>query len=801
MLKRKKRDKENKQVKSKSYLNENLFPKRIQDIIKGFFREYDDQGTFRINDDEFSQTFEYKDISFSKAQYELQERIFLKWVDFLNFLSPNMFVSITNYSQSVLIDDYKKDYYYNNDEFKQLNDEFNLLIESSLGKDSIKIETKRYITVTLKAKDFDEARASFINVQLDFEKKFNEMKSSLKKIGTAERLSIIYDFFHDDPKEHLFDKEYSTLRQLEEKLEKEKCNIYDALSPKGNSEFNKLRYFKMNNKYFKVMFVKQLPSSLTPKFYHDISMKEFDKLITMNIQSISNAKALKLIKKTLGGIKTNRLEKIKRASKQGYRYEDVRDEDLEERYRDALLLQKDLRKNKQKMFVSNFIICLKADSLEELEANAESINNTASENIIELGNLNFMQIEGIKHALPLGHYSLPLKRTLTSEATAVNVPFNTCDILDKKAVWYGTNVVTKNGIFIDRKKMVSGNASVLASTGGGKSFLIKSMCEQIALRYPTDEIIICDFQDEYTKMVNYLKGQVIELSLESKTYLDPLDINIDCEDGDPVKSKSEYMLAFYESIVGNGLVPETSKSIIDRCVNHVFEKYEMSGFKNNDLKPLLTDLAVDIKNQPEEEAKNIALTLERFTTGSLDIFSKPTNVDINKKIISFSLKKVPGSIRTTAYLVLMEHIKNRVATNYKKGIWTWIVFDEGHFLLSNSYSSHYTNELYKTIRKFDTLPTFITQNVRTMIENKDGRDMLSNSDLIVVLRQKKKDLEVIENLYSISNDEAEFVLNGESGKGLIIADRNRVLFKNEVPKDYYIYELNKTSKEHQNTDL
>ncbi len=157
-----------------------IFPRTIQDVMKEFFREYDDKGTFRIGDKEYSQTFEYKDISFSKAQYDIQERIFLKWVDFLNALSPKLFISITNASQSVLIDDYKQDYYFNNTEFKELNDEFNQLIEASLGKDSMKIETKRYITITVQAKDFDEAESKLINLQLDFEKKFNALSSSLK---------------------------------------------------------------------------------------------------------------------------------------------------------------------------------------------------------------------------------------------------------------------------------------------------------------------------------------------------------------------------------------------------------------------------------------------------------------------------------------------------------------------------------------------------------------------------------------------------------------------------------------------
>ena len=66
-------------------------------------------------------------------------------------------------------------------------------------------------------------------------------------------------------------------------------------------------------------------------------------------------------------MKTERLEKIKKANKNNYSYEAVKDEKLEDAIKDAQTLRDTLQKKKQKLFTNNTLICIQADTLDELD--------------------------------------------------------------------------------------------------------------------------------------------------------------------------------------------------------------------------------------------------------------------------------------------------------------------------------------------------------------------------------------------------------------------------------------------------
>lgn len=214
----------------------------------------------------------------------------------------------------------------------------------------------------------------------------------------------------------------------------------------------------------------------------------------MNITPTDPAKVIKMVNKKISGMKTERLEKIKKANKNNYSYEAVKDEKLEDAIRDAQNLRDALQKKKQKLFTNNVLICIQADSLEELDKTTKMIKSIGNEHLITIYNLDWQQLEGIQNCLPFGWNSLQIQRSLTSESTATNVPFNTKDLMHPNSIYHGINLVSKNPVFCDRKKLLNGNGCVLATSGAGKSFSIKVIIEQVLLRYPQDEVIVIDPQ-------------------------------------------------------------------------------------------------------------------------------------------------------------------------------------------------------------------------------------------------------------------------------------------------------------------
>ncbi len=297
---------------------------------------------------------------------------------------------------------------------------------------------------------------------------------------------------------------------------------------------------------------------------------------------------------------------------------------------------------------------------------------------------------------------------------------------------------------------------------------------------------------EYYPLIKAFGGQSLSISTNANTYINPFDSSLQYEkdDKEAIKSKSEFVLAFIESLFSR--LSEEQKTIVDRCTNNIYEEYQLHNF-NEEYEPDFKRFYNELLKQPENEAKNLALVIERYVIGGMDIFSKKTNIEIKNRFIAFDISELPPSIQKTGYLVVLEHIMNRLHRNKTLGKHTWIFIDEFHILLANQFSSEYIAKIYKTGRKENAIPTIITQNIEDVIKNEDGRKILSNSEFAMILKQKPLDLPPISKIFDISDEEARYVTDSPAGQGIIVFGDDKVIFRNQVSKDSYIYELNQTS--------
>lgn len=791
--KQRKSNKNNKKILQKVYT-----PRRTQDIIKYLFKEVDERtGIFKITDDEYSICMEYTDLSFAKANDEEAENIFFKWLEFLHSFREDTHIQVVNAGSPIKTDKYKEQFTFDmndsNMDQNKITDELNTLIVNALGTTEETLQTKRFIIISLKANSFIEANSLFLNICIKTEQKLKELKSNVNVVTVRERLAFIYNYINIATLE---DKGIDNILTY---AKNNNLSIFDVIAPKKVS-MNESDYIEIeDSKFLRILYVNKLPKSLTPRFYNRITtLENINLMTTLNITPTNSAKMIKQVDKSLSAMETERLEKIKRAGRSNLDYNYVKDKKLETRISNAEQLQYDLQKNNQKIFQNNFLVCISATSFEELEEQTVRVYEVASEMLVEMKLFFWQQLEGLQHTLPLGHNSIQLQRTLTSEATAVNVPFNTKDLLHPKSLFYGTNLVSKNAIFCDRKKLINGNGCVLATSGAGKSFNVKTIIEQVMIRYPSDDVCVIDPNNEYGSLIDSFKGQKIVISTNSNTHINPfdLDLNYGLEESgknDPLKSKVEYIIAFLESIVGANGLSGGQKTIIDRCCKLIFEEYEKSHFSDKTKVPTLPIFYDALKSQPEQEAKDLALIIERYVSGSLDIFSKDTNIDIQNRLVCFDISELSSSLQSTGYLVLLDHLQNRLAANKKKQKYTWIFIDEMHILLTNPYSAQYIAKFYKVGRKFYAMNTVITQNIADVLENEQGRKILSNSEFAIILKQKPLDLPHICSIFGISKEESRYVEgDAPTGQGLLVYGSDVIPFTNKIPKDYFLYKINNT---------
>lgn len=111
----------------------------------------------------------------------------------------------------------------------------------------------------------------------------------------------------------------------------------------------------------------------------------------------------------------------------------------------------------------------------------------------------------------------------------------------------------------------------------------------------------------------------------------------------------------------------------------------------------MSDFYEILMNQPEEEAKDIALFLELFVNGSLNIFNHQTNVDVDNRFTVYGIRDLGTELSPITMLVMMESIQNRIIANGKRGVATWLYIDEFHVLLNSEYSAKYLQQLWKRL--------------------------------------------------------------------------------------------------------
>lgn len=785
--------------RKRSFIPRVFIPKTSQEVISYMFKDVDEKtNIFKINDEEYSICIEYTDVSFAKANDEEAENIFFKWLEYLHSFREDNHISVINAGTPIKTEKYKERFIFDTDSIEdsnqlQIAEELNTIITNSLGSNEETLQTKRFVVISLKARNFLEANALFLNMFIKTEQKFKELKSKITLVSIKERLKFLYNFFNVES------LETRGIENIITYAKENNMSIFDVIAPKKIS-MRESDFIEIDDKKFlRVLYVSKLPKSITPRFYNRLTtLEEINLITTLNISPTNSAKMIKQVDKSLSAMETERLEKIKRAGKSNLDYEWVKDKKLETRISNAEQLQYDLQKNNQKIFKNNFLVCISANSFEELEDQTVKVQEVAAEMLVEMKPLLWQQLEGLQNILPLGHNSLQFQRTLTSEATAVNVPFNSKDFNHDKSLFYGVNLVSKNAIFCDRKQLINGNGCVLATSGAGKSFNVKTLIEQILIRYPSDDVCIIEPQDEYSNLLKVFNGQKIFISPTSNTHINPFDLSLNygCTDNgksEPVKSKVEYIIAFLESIVGANALTGGQKTIIDRCTKIIFEDYEKSNFEDESLLPTLPDFYNMLLQQPEAEAKDLALIIERYVKGSMDLFSKKTNIDIQNRLVSFDISKLSASLQTTGYLVVLDHIQNRLARNKEIGKYTWIFIDEFHILLSNPYSAQYVANFYKTGRKLNALNTVISQQIAHLLRSEAGRDILSNSEFALILKQKTLDLPDICSIFNISQEESMYIQgDAPTGQGLVVFGSDVIPFTNKVPKDYLIYQVNNT---------
>lgn len=754
-----------------------VVPKGVQDIIpvKAIYND----GIFQVGKNKYTKTYKFEDINYAVASRDDQQGMFLEYCQLLNSLDSGATTKLTINNRRLNSLDFRRKILIplRKDAMDVYRDEYNRMLFAKATHSNSIVQDK-YVTISVTKKNIEDARIYFARVGSDLISHFNRLGSKCTELDVNERLRIIYDFFRTG-------EETSFHFNLKEKMKKGH-SFKDYICP-DVFEHEK-DCFKIGERWGRVLLFREYASYIRDDMVAKLTELNRNMMMSIDIVPVPTDEAVREAENRLLGVETN-ITNWQRKQNENNNFSAVVPYDMEQQRKELKEFLDDITTRDQRMMFAVITMVHTADTKKQLDNDTEEILTTARKHLCQFSVLKYQQLDGLQTAIPFGIRKIDAFRTLTTESLAVFIPFRVQEISDEGGIYYGQNVISKNMIIADRRKLLNGNSFILGVSGSGKSFAGKNEITNLMLSSDAD-IIVLDPEREYAPLVRAMGGEVIEISATSPNHINAMDMSKDYGEVDPTIEKSQFIQSLCEQIISGHHFAKGQQSIIDRCTENVYRYYKQGNYMGTP--PTLSDFRDELLRQTEPEAHSLALELELFTRGSLNTFSKQTNVNTANRLVCYDILELGEQLRAIGMLVILDSIINRITTNRMKGKQTFIFIDEIYLLFMHEYSAQFLFKLWKRVRKYGAYCTGITQNVDDLLQSHTARTMLSNSEFILMLNQAATDRAELAKLLNISDLQLSYITNVDAGHGLIKVGSSLVPFANIFPKNTKLYKLMST---------
>ena len=162
---------------------------------------------------------------------------------------------------------------------------------------------------------------------------------------------------------------------------------------------------------------------------------------------------------------------------------------------------------------------------------------------------------------------------------------------------------------------------------------------------------------------------------------------------------------------------------------------------------------------------------------------------MDNRLIVYNIKDVGPNLMELALKVCMNDVWNKMMENRRKEKWTWFYIDEFHLLLGNPSTSEFLKTVWKRARKWQGVPTGITQNVEDLLASTEARAIINNSSFVYMMNQSAMDRNMLQELLNLTDADKEFITNSEIGCGLIHTGRQSIPFTDKFPTDTELFKI------------
>ena len=535
-------------------------------------------------------------------------------------------------------------------------------------------------------------------------------------------------------------------------------------------------YFRLGTKYGRTLYIYGYPRQIYTGWLS--SLINIDEVldVSMFIYPVDSQVVLNNLRK-----KVTQLEASTSINNEKGR---TRDPGLEAAINDAEELRDQIQVGAERFFRFGLYVTLYGDSLDELSFVQHKIETIFGQQMVFSKVASSQQEQGLNSSIPQMTDQLQIRRNMNTGAISTSFPFTSADLTQEKGVLYGINMHNNGLVIFDRFSLENANMVVFAKSGAGKSFTVK--LEALRSMMTGSEVIIIDPENEYQKLSDAVGGSYIRLSLNADTRINPFDLPrvIDSDEAeDALRANLVTLHGLFRLMLGGTQVAATGVPIsaltpaeeadLDQALIDTYARAGITSdpLTHNSTPPTISEL-YDTLLHMGGSGPALAQRLRKYTTGTFaGIFSQQSNIDINNSMVVFNIRDLEDELRPVAMYIVLSHIWNITRTDQKKRM---LIVDEAWQLMKYDDSANFLFSLAKRARKYFLGLTTITQDVEDFMGSKMGRAIVANSSMQMLLKQSSSAVDVLSDVFKLTEEEKKRLANFPVGQGLFFAGQNHV---------------------------
>ncbi|MBI2634337.1 DUF87 domain-containing protein [Candidatus Peregrinibacteria bacterium] len=617
--------------------------------------------------------------------------------------------------------------------------------------------------------------------QLDSRRKKQQESDKIEAAHKAAEKNSLLDrvksFFSFRAKQH--QDTVNKVNSTDEKISSEEKNKYleaeqiyqeglvavkDLIAPASmDVMYDKLR---LDGFYVQSFYVFAYPRYLNANWLAPVINFDVTMDISQYIYPISSADIMNSLKKKVAQMQSS----MRILAEKGQ----VRDPALETALQDAEQLRTEIQRGQEKFFQFALYFTLYSDSRKKLERTAKQLESLLAGKLIMTKRTQLQAEHGFNSCLPMCLDELYVIRNMNTGPLSTTFPFTSSDLTSDKGILYGINRHNDSLVIFDRFALENANSVVFAKSGAGKSYAVK--LEILRMMMMGTDVIVIDPENEYEALANTVAGTYLRLSLNSDRRINPFDLPAplegeDNQPGDLLRSAIINLHGLMKLMLGS-ITPE-EESILDKAL---IDTYALKGITMDQVDPskfeppTMQDLHQVLSAM--EGATSLVQRLSKYTEGTYSgIFNKATNVDLAGGMMVFCIRDLEDELRPIAMYIILNYIWSRVRSQLKKRI---LVIDEAWTMMQHEDSARFLYGLVKRARKYYLGVTTITQDVEDFIRSDYGKPIITNSSMQLLLKQAPSAVDILAQIFNLTEGEKYVLLNSGVGQGLFFAGMKHV---------------------------